>query len=235
MPRSAPSDVITNSNSSAITSAQIAKEKQRYTHSETAERFLKYKQRTHEAEARAMHLENEIANFQGMNESLQLKVQGQDFAVRKAQESAFAVVASTGPKAEDDDIIRSKLKSVTSQWKPFAKKWALRSLQELQGEKFELAKPILEELVADDEYDSHDGLFQHKNDNKAPGILLNAELARFVVNQLLEKPFTAAFGFNSSQETISSNGRTSQTLHELYLYLRHGMSLSLSFLRYQDH
>ena len=78
-------------------------------------------------------------------------------------------------------------------------------------------------LVAVDEDESPDGLFRQKNASKAPGILLNAELARFVVNRLLERPFTAAFGFDTSQEVDRSKANTMQTLHAIYLYLRRGM------------
>jgi hypothetical protein len=193
---------------------------QKYSHWETAERYLHWKHRAYDAEDGVLQLEKEISHYQDANESLLHQVQDQDSAVRKAQESAFAVVASTGPKAEDDDVIRSKLKSATSLWKPFAKKWALKSLAELQGDRLEIAKPIFAELVAPDEAESPDGLFELCNDSKGPGILLNAELARFVVNRLLENPFTAAFQFSTTEDANASKTETVQTLHALYLYLQ---------------
>jgi hypothetical protein len=196
---------------------------QNYSHWETAERYLRWKHRAHDAEARMLQLEKEISHYQGTNESLLHQVQDQDYAVRKAQESAFAVVASTGPKAEDDDVIRLKLKSVTSQWKPFAKKWAMKSLNELQGDRMEIARPIIVELVAPDETESSDGLFEPCNASKGPGILLNAELARFVVNRLLENPFTAAFQFSTTEDANASKMETARTLHALYLYLQRGV------------
>jgi hypothetical protein len=196
---------------------------QKYSHAEAAERYLVWKYRAHEAEARILQLEKEISNYQSANESLLHQLEDQDSAVRKAQESAFAVVASTGPKAEDDDVIRSKLKSVTSRWKPFAKKWAVRSFDELQGDRLEIARPIIEELVAPDEFKSSDGLFEPCNASKGPVILLNAELARFVVDRLLENPFTAAFQLGTTEDANASKTETDRTLHALYLYLRRGV------------
>jgi hypothetical protein len=194
---------------------------QRHNDWDLAESYLQYKYRAREAEARLENLEVENSHYQTQNDDLKHKIQVQDSDVRKAQDAAFAVVASTGPKAEDDDVIRSKLKSVTSQWKPFAKKWALKSFDELQGDRLEAAKPILEELVAPDEAESADGLFE-RNANKAPGILLNAELARFVVRRLLENPFIAAFQPGVTDDTEALKPNTAQTLHAIYDYLKQG-------------
>jgi hypothetical protein len=227
-PRSTSVDVEkigSSGNNPGHNSADVQEVVNRYRNQPTnlAHKYLKYKHRAREAEARVSQLEAEIDLYQGKTRSLIDQVQEQDSAVRKAQESAFAVVASTGPKALDDDIIRSKLKGAISQWKPFAKKWALRSLQDLEGDRLEAVRPMVEEHVAPDESDSLDGLFEQHNAGKAPAILLNTELALFIVRRLLSMPFTSAIGLGNGGPSGTLKNDTAQTLQSLYEYLQNCM------------
>jgi hypothetical protein len=213
----------------SISRSDIHDIKQMNTHSETAESYLRYRYAAEKLQAEVKQLQEETERQKSTNESLQIQLEGQDSTVRKAQESAFAVVASSGPKAEDDDVIRSRLKNATSRWKQFAKKWASRSLANLKEHNFELLKPFFEDLVhdkilAEDEAHSPNGIFEPPHDSIAPGILLNAELARFVVIRLLDQPFTAAFTFGAVPEpdSGSTTGSAMQTLHGIYHYILQG-------------
>jgi hypothetical protein len=217
------------SGSLSISKRDIQDIKQTYSHSETAEGYLRCRYVVGKLEADLRQLQDEIERQKSTNESLLTQLEGQDSTVRKAQESAFAVVASSGPKAEDDDVIRSRLRNATSRWKQFAKKWASRSLADLREHNIELLKPFFEDLVhdkilAEDEAHSPNGIFEPPHDSIAPGILLNAEIARFVVIRLLDQPFTAAFTFGAVPEpdSGSTTGSAMQTLHGIYHYILQG-------------
>ena len=225
----APSRRSAAASSSFPSRGEINDIKQTKSHTETAECYLRYKYEAEKLRTEVLQLQDEIETQKGMNETLMAQLEGQDFTVRKAQESAFAVVALSGPRAEDDDVIRSRLKTATSRWKQFAKKWASKSLVDLKDEHIELLEPLFEDFVhskilADDEGDSPDGIFERDHDRKAPSILLNAELARFVVINLLEQPFTAAFTFGavSGSDSESTTGSVMQTLQSIYHHMLQG-------------
>jgi hypothetical protein len=217
-----------------VTSNQIAQVRNKYSHWETADRYLASKQQTILAEAKIRDLEAQLGRCDDSRQDLLRQLQNQEIAVRQAQEQVFAVVASNGPRAEDDEVIRSRLKSVTSQWKPFAKRWALKSFKELQGRNLEIAKPMIDELVANNEAHSPDGLFEPQNDSKAAGLLLNAELARFIINRLLERPFIAAFQADTPENSTGLKVATDQALHQTYLYIRSNTGMT-SRARYDYH
>ena len=212
-----------------ISKRDILDIKQNLSHYDTAESCLRWRYVAEKLQTEVRQLLDEIERQKSMNQSLLTQLEGQESTVREAQESAFAVVALSVPKAEDDDVIRSRLKNATSRWKQFAKKWASRSLANLKENKVELLKPLFEDLVqdrilAEDEGHSPDGIFESEHDSIAPGILLNAELARFVVIRLLDQPFTAAFksGAVPEHDSWSTTGSTMQALHDIYHYILQG-------------
>jgi hypothetical protein len=187
------------------------------TFDEVVQMYRDQKRRGDEAEHRVQELKTELDRIRTVNNNLQHQIEDQDSAVRKAQESVFAVMATTGPRAEDDDIVRGKLKIVTSQWKPFAKAWAIRSVSEIKDEATPEWK-IFADLVVPDEVNARDGIWEPENDAKAPSILLNAELARFIDKEIIRQPFIAIKGLTVPQQKgsidLSTEPSTFQTIYE---------------------
>ena len=135
--------------------------------------------------------------------------------MRKAQETAFALAAINNSKAEDDDTVRSKLKGLRSQWKVFAKDWAAKHWSDI-NERPEINQ-LLAGLVEADERQSPDGLWASQNMGKAPSILLNAELARFLAREIILQPFTSTFAYSSEVNADVDNPcATMDTLNKLY-------------------
>ena len=148
---------------------------------------------------------------------LQGRLLHQDQDVRKAQETAFALMASNVSSAEDDNVIRSKLKRIRARWKTFARDWALKNVDDIQ-DKGEFMK-LFDNLVAPDEHNSEDGLWEEKNKGIAPAILLNAELARFIAAEIVTRPFTASFGLGTKPDDTPEDTltmmRALETIYDL--------------------
>ena len=129
---------------------------------------------------------------------LEEQLSQQDQEVRKAQESAFALMASKSSRAEDDETVRSKLKAVRGQWKIFAKEWATASLDYIESKDRPAIPQLIGTLVASNEVEASREITAPANRGKAPAILLNAVLARFVGQHIVQQPFISAFGLSSS-------------------------------------
>lgn len=157
--------------------------------------FLKYK---HDATAfRQLYESSENAKRRVMKErdilctekdKLEDRAESQ---ILQAQKAAFEMTASSTVVAEDDGIIRQKLSAVTSQWKTFAKKWALKgpgpfkSLNEGQDFVEILQRPY----ISDTEIESVDGITSVNYQSMLPRMLLHAELAHFICWNIAQSPF----------------------------------------------
>lgn len=146
---------------------------------------------------RATSAEEEVRSCKDRLSELQSKFVSQDEAVRKAQETAFALAASESSKAEDDEIIRSKLRVIRNQWKTFAKEWAVKKSSSIKEEEWSKVDELFARLVGVDENQRPDGLWSKQSPGKAPSILLNAELARFLGKEIMSQPFISAFAYAS--------------------------------------
>lgn len=141
----------------------------------------------------------------------------QESVVREAQESAFALMASNISQAENDDKICSRLRMIRMQWKNFAKKWASKSMADIRKKEHILIRKMVNAWVAQDEDDSSDGIWAMENNAKAPPILLNTTLAHFIAENIILKPFTAAYNLKDSAARVSCDAFTiMNSLDELY-------------------
>ena len=164
------------------------------------------------AEEKLRKAAQEFKNTQAM---MQDKIAGQSADIRRAQESVFATLASTGPKAEDDDVIRDNIWAAKKQWKPFARMWALKNLDDIRDK--DEAKELFNRLWADTEFTAHDGLNAENNKAKAPYILLNAELARFINEWIIHAPFLPAFGLGRHRDDETGDPfETANALRSVY-------------------
>jgi hypothetical protein len=170
--------------------------------------------RANQAEEKLYRVTEDLKAAQEMNSSLQEQIAGQNTDIRKAQETVFATLASAGPKAEDDDVIRGNIRAATKLWKQFAKRWALKHIDDIKDE--DKAKELFDNLWADTEFAAHDGLNAKNNMNKAPYVLLNAELARFVSEFIIKAPFTAAFGLGRCDDGTGDSFATANALVSVY-------------------
>ena len=147
-----------------------------------------------QAEKLMRSLKEEYLTISDEKSVLESRLACQDVDVRKAQESAFELMASSVPKATDDEVVRSKLKGVRARWKMFAKEWAAADIQDGEG-----TTALFKKLMAPDEKQSYDGLWHKQNRGKAAAVLLNAELARFIGDEIILQPFTAAVDYGTKQ------------------------------------
>ena len=166
---------------------------------------------------RATTAEAEVVSCRSEVSDLQNRLKGQDVDVRKAQETVFALAASKVSRAEDDDIIRSKLKGIRSQWKVFAKDWAVKHMSNIKEENKSAIDQCLSRLVEAAEDRSPDGFWSQQNASKAPTILLNAELARFLAKEIISQPFISAFAYASETNAkVEEVCPTIEALNKLY-------------------
>lgn len=160
---------------------------------------------------RATDAEAEVKSCRENISDLQSRFDFQEEIVRRAQEAAIALRASNFSMAEDDDKIRSKLNGIRREWKVFAKDWAVDDLSSIKGDGSGVDE-MFARLVEADENQSRDGLLTSQNAGKAPSILLNAELARFIGQEIILQPFISAFGYASKTNAF----KLMDSLNQLY-------------------
>ena len=162
-------------------------------------------------------LRQQVRALQQQESELQRKLSNQDYDVRQAQESAFALLSSNAPSAEDDDIVRSRLKSIRGQWKVFAKDWALKDVRDTNSEHNVTLSQHIQRILMPENLQAKDGIMAKTNRGKAYVILFNMELARFIGEEILGRPFISAFEYNAEVpgETKSPNS-TLGALEHLY-------------------
>ena len=179
---------------------------------EAFEECLKLCGELEQAEKKIWTLEEDHVTVRKEKSVLESQLACQDVDVRKAQESAFELMKSSVPKAIDDEVVRSKLKGVRAQWKMFAKEWAAADIQDGEG-----TTALFDNLMAPDEKQSHDGLWHEQNKGKAAAVLLNAELARFIGDEIILQPFTAAFDYGTKQhDNLQPCSDTMEALNLVY-------------------
>ena len=141
----------------------------------------------------------------------------QDSDVREAQESVFTLMASNASNAEDDDVICAKFKSIRTQWKKFAKEWTAKDLPVWTDENRDVLSQLFQNLVAPDENKAPDGIYTKANRGKAPAIVLNAELGRFIGERVVQRPFIAAYGLSSRDADHHASSSFMRALENVYI------------------
>ena len=164
--------------------------------------------RVQRRENKISSLEQALIAERRQNSELQDRLSSQDSDVRQAQESAFALMASSSSKAEDDDVICSKFKASRSRWKQFAKEWAAKDLPKTEEGITAIASRLSPNLVASDEGQSADGLWSKRHESKACALLLNAELGRFIGQEIVQRPFTTAFDHGTETDDYTNGDPT---------------------------
>lgn len=160
--------------------------------------------------------------------TLHTRLTSQEKIVREAQDSAFALMASTVSKAEDDDVVRSKIRRVRAEWKSFAKDWALKDIRDVADKHIDLYKLLCKNLVAADEVQAADGLYEPKYQARVPSMLLNAELARFIATEIVSRPFGAAYGLGANPDAaVEVSSMIMEDLGLLYEHFKYGVLLPL--------
>lgn len=181
----------------------LAEKKQRaywYSFDKLFDEYVRYLEAWTESDREITGLHADLKAAHEANAELKSQLLKQDKDVRTAQETAFSLMASNVPKAEDDDTIRSKLGRVKSQWKMFSKDWAVKKLEDISDRDGPSVKMMFVPLIASDEDSAPDGIWTPRNRGRAPSILLNTYLARFIAEWIISKPFTAAFDFRSGTD-----------------------------------
>ena len=190
---------------------------QKWNHKKLLEEYVKLHGRKVDAEKTIIDLEKDLDFTELENAKLQEQLSRQDQDVRRAQESAFALMASNVSRAEDDETVRSKLRAVRGQWKIFAKDWALSSLNDVGDRDKAAVQHLINRLIAPDEAQARDGLMTLANRGKAAAIFLNAELARVIGQQLIVRPFISAFGLGTSfDDSAKASLFTMNDLERIY-------------------
>ena len=148
------------------------------------------------------------------NTMLEEQLSQQDLDIRKAQESAFALMAAEVSRAEDDETVRSKLKAVRGQWKIFAKEWATINFESKDRP---VVSQLIDSLTASKEAEVSREIMAPANRGKAPAILLNALLARFLGQYVIKRPFISAFGLEPPLTGSDESPQlTMATLEQIY-------------------
>lgn len=164
----------------------------------------------------AIRAEEEVKAREISISVLQSQIVLLDNQVRKAQEKVFGLAPADVSKAEDDEIIRSKLRGVRTQWKMFAKEWAVKHLSSIKEEERPEVDKLLARPVVTDESQSRDSLWTNQSAIKA-SILLNAELARFLGKEIMLQPFISASAYVSeTNAAVNASCPSMETLNQLY-------------------
>jgi hypothetical protein len=136
------------------------------------------------SEKTGRRLRREVSDLAKQNEELQRQLQLQDSQIRTVQDHQLRTVEAKGfLRAEDDSSIRQKLRTMATRWKSWAKDYSVRSLEHVTDADHPDAVKIYRSHTVPEE------LLSPKNATIAPGIILNAVLARFVTNFISRKPF----------------------------------------------
>lgn len=196
---------------------QMRKEFSRLSHQELVNAHAKNMLDREIEQMESLTLFNALEQSRQKVSDLEKRLADQESVVRKAQESAFTLMASNTSLAENDDKICSTLRVIRKQWRNFAKKWASMSMADIRVKKHHLIKKLVDAFVAPDEDHSHDGIWAVENNRKAPSILLNTVLAQFICENIIRLPFTAAFNLEERAETDLCDDTTIMSrLEDLY-------------------
>ncbi len=168
-----------------------------------------------------MERENErltqvVADLDSDNEYLQELLDEQESQIRTMQEQRFAEFG-TGRgfmRAEDDETVRWKIQSCMKSLRSWATKYAVSHRKDIK----ETDEPVVRELFR--EVSNHsavsDGILHPQNDAIAPGIVLNALLAKFVTDNF-QRPFFCLRAISTSRdESFSNSAYISQAFHSVY-------------------
>lgn len=137
-------------------------------------------------------LELEIADLAAENERLQSALDKQTKDIRAMQDLQAEVMDRKGfMNTEDDGRIRGALQSLASHWKSWAKKYAVQQIIPQSS-----AIDLLAKLDVPERSQITQAII------KAPSIMLNAALARFVTGWIFQQPFFPLPGSYNSNEPL---------------------------------
>ncbi|MCJ1352219.1 MAG: hypothetical protein MMC33_002203 [Icmadophila ericetorum] len=152
-----------------------------------------YREKLQKAESHISNLEQLLSATETKAATLHQLVSRQDRDVREAQESVFALMKSNAPTAEDD-VVRSKVKTMRAEWRPFAKEWAVKRPPDIKESESPAILRLFQTLMIHKPMESQNYLWTR---TCSPLILLNAELADFICFEIIKKPFISAYGYSA--------------------------------------
>ena len=153
-------------------------------------------------------LERETSDLANDNIDLQRQLEGQDERVRRIQEQSLKAIDSKGfSRAEDDNTIRHKIQSCMRRLQSWAKTYAVSSKDDIREANRRVANDLFLSNLVPDKVNAESGLFSPLYEAIAPGIILNAVLALFVSQWIIDQPF-----FCLGNASISSPGSTNDLL-----------------------
>ena len=130
-------------------------------------------------------LADDISELEAENQRLQNLLDEQDFQIRGVQDHQLKRLEVKGfLHAEDDGVIREKLRTLVNSWKSWAREYAIGSLEQMskregsnQREIFQYLK-VPKVLATSSRYTSNAG-----------SVILNSALASFISERIIQRPF----------------------------------------------
>ena len=166
-------------------------------------------------------LHQEVSDLAEDNEELQRKLEEQDIQIRAMQEQRLKELhVNQRFRAEDDDTIRHKIQSCMRRWQSWARDFALTPKEHIKDSDQRLAQDLFRSHVVSDELVAPNGLLSPSKKAIAPGIILNAALAEFIAQWIIQKPFFCLGHERNKNFESSEVLRLSEAFDNVYQHAR---------------
>lgn len=154
-------------------------------------------------------LSRDISRLSQYNAELEEELHLQNSQIRTMQEQRMRHIETRGfMRAEDDDIVRSKIQSCMRRLQSWAEYYAIAKFSHVKEADHPLAKRVYQKTLVPDKAVEPGTFFPVYYDFVPPGIILNAELARYVTKHIFQQPFLCL-----GNEWVSSSDLTREPVN----------------------
>lgn len=148
------------------------------------------------------------------NNEMQRQLEKQETQIRAMQEKCLDELEGKGfLEAEDDERIRQKVQSLMGRLRLWAKEHAVARKRQIKLADLPLVDELYRSNMTSAASEASDDLPSPENNSPAPGLVLSAELSRFLTQWIFQQPF---FCLNTGLFTSSEACGVPQAFDSVY-------------------